>query len=416
MRGMKKAVVAWIFGAVATGLVAQSAFHGPPQVISSAALGAEGVYAADLDGDGDMDVLSASITDNKIAWYANDGAGNFGPQQVISTAANGATSVYAIDLDGDGDADVLSASAFDNKIAWYANDGAGNFGPQQVISTAANGASSVYATDLDGDGDADVLSASSADRKIAWYANDGAGNFGPQRVITTAADFASSVYATDLDGDGDVDVLSASRDDDKIAWYANDGARNFGPQQVITTSADAPYSVYAVDLDGDGDADVLSASYFDDKIAWYETRIVPPTTSTATTYGVGCGAPPLTFTPTSVAITGHAMTARVTNAASRLCFVAIGGSDTVLNGLPVLPLDLALVGMSGCNLYQSTEVLGLPTTGSPVPGQATFSLGVPPAAQLVGQHLYLQAICYAPGANPLGAVTSNGIDFLVGNQ
>ncbi|KGE86773.1 FG-GAP repeat domain-containing protein, partial [Phaeodactylibacter xiamenensis] len=78
--------------------------------------------------------------DDKIAWYENDGSGNFGAQQVITTSANGARSVYAMDLDGDGDADVLSASSNDDKIAWYENDGSGNFGAQQVITTSANGA------------------------------------------------------------------------------------------------------------------------------------------------------------------------------------------------------------------------------------------------------------------------------------
>jgi hypothetical protein len=37
-----------------------------------------------------MDVLSSSFSDNKIAWYENDGTGNFGSQIVISTAASGA--------------------------------------------------------------------------------------------------------------------------------------------------------------------------------------------------------------------------------------------------------------------------------------------------------------------------------------
>jgi hypothetical protein len=138
---------------------------------------------------------------------------------VITTAAPRAVSVYATDLDGDGDADVLSASA-DDKIAWYENLGSGAFGAQQVITTATEEASSVYATDLDGDGDADVLSASYWDNKIAWYENLGGGVFGAQQVITTAADAAFSVYATDLDGDGDADVLSASLDG-KIAWYEN---------------------------------------------------------------------------------------------------------------------------------------------------------------------------------------------------
>jgi hypothetical protein len=47
----------------------------------------------------------------------------FGGQQVVSTAADGATSVFAADVDGDGVLDVLSASALDDKIPWYQNRG-----------------------------------------------------------------------------------------------------------------------------------------------------------------------------------------------------------------------------------------------------------------------------------------------------
>jgi hypothetical protein len=232
------------------------------------------VYATDLDGDGDADVLSASTYSGKIAWYENLGGGDFGAQQVITTNFGLLTSVSAIDLDGDGDADVLSASYSDDKIAWYENQGGGVFGAQQVITTSADGAVSVYATDLDGDGDADVLSASRFDNKIAWYENQGGGAFGAQQVITTSADVARSVYATDLDGDGDADVLSASAGDDEIAWYENQGGGVFGTQQVITTSADGAWSVHATDLDGDGSPEVLSASSADNKIAWYEGLIL----------------------------------------------------------------------------------------------------------------------------------------------
>jgi hypothetical protein len=146
---------------------------GPQQVITTAAVGANCVYTADLDGDNDLDVLSVfSRGPSWIEWYANDGTGQFGPQQVITTAARGANCVYAADLDGDGDVDVLSASWDDYKIAWYANDGRGQFGPQQVITRDALAAQCVYAADLDGDGDLDILSASSNDDKIAWYENE----------------------------------------------------------------------------------------------------------------------------------------------------------------------------------------------------------------------------------------------------
>ncbi|MGY6648172.1 Ig-like domain-containing protein [Wenyingzhuangia sp. IMCC45574] len=232
------------------------------------------VYAADLDGDGNLDVLSASYDDDKIAWYKNDGSGNFGAQQIIGSGVteDGASSVFAADLDGDGDLDVLTTAGIGDTVSWYVNEGAGNFGAQQVISNLTNGAFSVYAADMDNDGDLDVLSASSSDDKIAWYENDGNGNFGAQQVITTLTDGARKVYAADLDGDGDLDVLSGSLNDDKIAWYENDGKGNFGSQQVITTLADETRSVHAVDLDGDGDLDVISGSQEDDKVAWYENQ------------------------------------------------------------------------------------------------------------------------------------------------
>lgn len=239
-----------------------------PHSITTSLVGAYAVHAADVDSDGDMDVLSASNNDNKIAWYENDGAESFSTH-IITTATAGATSVFASDVDGDGDMDVLSASNNDNKIAWYENNGSSVFTPH-TITTSATTVYSVYTADVDKDGDMDVLSASAGDHKIAWYENNGTQVF-TTRVISTAATVASSVYAGDMDGDGDVDVLSASAGDDKISWYENNGLQVFTSRTVATT-ADGARSVYMADMDGDGDMDVMSASSLDDEIAWYENN------------------------------------------------------------------------------------------------------------------------------------------------
>jgi hypothetical protein len=73
-----------------------------------------------MDGDGDIDVLSASVYDDDIRWYENDGSQQFTSRTIFSSA-NGAFSVYAIDIDDDGDIDVLSASSNDYAIRWYEN-------------------------------------------------------------------------------------------------------------------------------------------------------------------------------------------------------------------------------------------------------------------------------------------------------
>ncbi len=253
-------------------------------VISTAANSAQSVFATDLDGDGDTDVLSASSLDDKIAWYKNDGGSPPAfTEWVISTTADLALSVFATDLDGDGDVDVLSASGNDHKIAWYESDGGSppTF-TERVISTTAFGADSIFATDLDGDGDTDVLSASWLDDKIAWYESDG--SMPPcftERVISSTAEVAVSVFATDLDGDGDTDILSGSLNDLKIAWYENDGGSppTF-TERVISIGVHEGNSVFATDVDGDGDTDVLSASFNSHTIAWYENDGESPPTFT----------------------------------------------------------------------------------------------------------------------------------------
>ncbi len=194
------------------------------------------VLGSDLDGDGDLDAISASRHDEKIAWYENlDGLGNFGPQNIISNSVDDVQTIHSVDLDHDGDNDVLSASWGDDKVAWYENiDGLGTFGPQLIISDSVSNAYFVNTGDIDGDNDLDVLFASSWLEGIGWFANiDGTGEFGQRNTIEADGLSAKSVVCSDLDGDGDNDVLmnSSAYEDDRIAWYENiDGAGRRGPR------------------------------------------------------------------------------------------------------------------------------------------------------------------------------------------
>lgn len=249
---------------------------GEAQIINNSAQAATSVFTIDIDGDGDMDVLASSRVNDRISWYENlNGNGNFGSQQIISSNADDAIHVYAADLDGDGDMDVVSASRGDDKIAWYENtNGFGNFGTEQILSTNANGASSVYLIDLDSDGDNDILSASSFDNKIAWFENiDGNGDFSSEQIITQNANGPRTVHANDIDKDGDVDVIYISGT--KLAWFENiDGTGNFGQEQLISPITNDGWSVYAVDIDNDYDLDILSSTEDDLKITWHENLIV----------------------------------------------------------------------------------------------------------------------------------------------
>ncbi len=267
----------------------------PQSIINSDATTAFSVVSVDIDGDGNLDVVSASDDDSTVEWYGNtDGKGTFSGSQVISSTATGARSVFAADINKDGNVDILSASWGPTNgpnpgmaFAWYENayqgSPPGNFGPQNVIALHSSPIS-VVAADLDRDGDLDVISASYGDNTIAWYENGGNGGSWTERVITTLADGAWDVFTADLDNDGDLDVISAANwgndendyiNENGVAWYENrldEASNDFGPQQVISAAADGARVVRAADLDQDGDMDVVSASWFDGKIAWYENR------------------------------------------------------------------------------------------------------------------------------------------------
>ena len=138
--------------------------------------GAETIFAADIGGDGDMDILGASNEDDDIVWWENTATFSFDPtwsSANIATSADRAMDVYVADMDNDGDLDIVSASYKDDTIAWYENDGASN--PSWTasnIATSANGAESVFVADMDNDGDMDIVSASWIDDTIAWYENN----------------------------------------------------------------------------------------------------------------------------------------------------------------------------------------------------------------------------------------------------
>ena len=121
-----------------------------------------------------MDILSASVEDDAIAWYENDGASDPSwSAEDIDTNAEGARDIFVADMDNDGDMDIVSASTTDNTIAWYENDGASDpsWSAEDIVTDAAN-VFSVFVADMDNDGDMDIVSASAGDNTIAWYANN----------------------------------------------------------------------------------------------------------------------------------------------------------------------------------------------------------------------------------------------------
>ena len=237
----------------------------------------------------------------------------------------------------------------------------------------------------------------------------------------------------DLDGDGAVDVTYSDSGDlgSQLAYAAGGPAAipvqiefqcataqpgggvfgsSVGPWRAAVGSAVAT----GIAADG-GDAVRFRLTYnrdlFPDQVltALRVSYVGPTLPATATAYGAGCGG--LALSAVQRPITGTTVSTSVSNAPTALSALSLGLDDALLGGQPVLPLDLAGIGMPGCALLHSAEFAGL--TGNSFFG---FQVPIPNNSSLWGEHVYAQAYCYAAGANVAEVITSNGVDWRIGNQ
>jgi len=83
------------------------------------------VRAVDLDEDSDMDIVGSSCG-TYVKWWENDGSQNF-TSHTITYSFYCAAQVCVADIDNDGDIDLLASAEQSNQIAWWENDGEQNF-------------------------------------------------------------------------------------------------------------------------------------------------------------------------------------------------------------------------------------------------------------------------------------------------
>ena len=240
--------------------------------------------AVDIDRDGDLDVLVASLgvmfpsnaRIGSVVVLENDGHNRFTNRVLASDIARVAD-VRAGDLDGDGDLD-LAVAGFgydDGEVHWMENLGSWRFKSTRLLNLS--GAINVEVADLDGDGDLDITSLVSQEwEEVYAFVNDGRGRFQPKLIWgSTNDDFGSSwLTAVDLDKDGDVDFLYSNGDAFDYAppsgrpwhgvqWLENTGALSFAYHRIADFSGAS--SPQAADLDLDGDLDVVVVSAYN---AW----------------------------------------------------------------------------------------------------------------------------------------------------
>jgi hypothetical protein len=214
---------------------------------------ASNVAVGDLDGDGDLDLVTASSSVPEIRVFLNDGTGTFSAGPVLGAQMVSAGARVALgDVDGDGDLDIVRAPYNLATTCVYRNDGTGSFA-DTGIALPTGPWLAITAGDLDGDGAADlVLSQTGAGARVLL--NDGTGVFTDSGQSLGSGGQTAGLGNIDADGDLDVAVGSGSA----MSLYRNDGTGLFSyTGQSLGTGL--LFGVAFGDLDGDGDTDVAGA-------------------------------------------------------------------------------------------------------------------------------------------------------------
>ncbi len=241
--------------------------------VDSSSHGNASLWAFDLDNDGLMEILGAAIEDDAVVYWKNQNhdPGNWS-KHTIGGNFRGARSVHAADIDGDGDLDVIGASYEGAEVAWWSNEGSSPIEwTRHTIDGVYGSPHEVFASDVDSDGDIDVLCASSSHHRVTLWRNDGGEPLTwTEQTVAAGVGMAKSVCTGDLDSDGREDVIGAALYDDEVLWWRNRGGDPIEwEEHVVDAEFGGAHRVQAIDVDGDLDLDIVGAGYTGHVVAWW---------------------------------------------------------------------------------------------------------------------------------------------------
>lgn len=217
--------------------------------------GTRDVAAADIDGDGKVDLIAANYNAASISILRNQGAGTFG-EKVDIAVKQGPYSIIAADLDGEGGVDLAVAQVGGYGVTVLLNQ-AGSFPEATFFDTAAP-LVSVSAADVNGDSQLDLMVATYTHGSVGVMKNVGSGQFAAPVKYSTGQQ-VNSVTTADVNADGRLDIVSTNYTDGTVSVLHNKGDGTFLKATNYATGNNVT-EVVAADFTDDGSPDIVASN------------------------------------------------------------------------------------------------------------------------------------------------------------
>ena len=239
-----------------------------------------GLEAADLTGNGHLDITAADADGRALYWFQNDGQGHFTPHFVQRDHPKPRLERHAIgDINGNGHLDVVIVENLTGDLYWFENSGTPDDGEPWKLHEITIGdmpfAYDVALADINGNGRLDVAASGWKGNQIALFTNPGdTGGPWTKQLIDGDMTEARTIRVADFDGDGQPDLLATGAQANLVAWYQHPGdLGNTWRKHLIDASSIRPIHGHPIDMDGDGDLDVVMAmgqGSTTGSVVWYE--------------------------------------------------------------------------------------------------------------------------------------------------